>query len=73
MLIVGAGFLIHWIIYLPSFLAKTEKFYDIIGTVAYFVMTGLAVYIASEGRSLSLRSKIVVAMVLVWALCLGLF
>jgi len=72
-LIMGTGFLIHWIIFLPSFFAKTEKFYDITGTVAYFVMTGLAVYIASQSSSLSLLSKIVVAMVLVWALRLGLF
>ena len=36
-------------------------------------MTGMAVYIASNGSSLSLRSKIVAAMVLVWALRLGLF
>ena len=72
-LIVGTGFLIHWIIFLPSFFAKTEKFYDITGTVAYFVITGLAVYIASESSSLSLLSKIIAAMVLVWALRLGLF
>jgi steroid 5-alpha reductase family enzyme len=71
--IMGTGFLIHWIIFLPSFFAKTEKFYDITGTVAYFGMTGLAVYIASQSGVLSLLSKIVVAMVLVWALRLGLF
>jgi len=73
MFIVGIGFLIHWIFFLPSFFAKTEKFYDITGTVAYFGMTGLAVYIASESSSLSLLSKIIAAMVLVWALRLGLF
>ena len=73
MFIVGTGFLIHWIIFLPSFFAKTEKFYDITGTVAYFVMTGLAVYIASESSALSLLSKIIAAMVLIWALRLGLF
>ena len=72
-LIAGTGFLIHWIIFLPSFFSKTEKFYDITGTIAYFVMTGLAVYIASESSSLSLLSKIITAMVLVWALRLGLF
>ena len=73
MFIVGIGFLIHWIFFLPSFFAKTEKFYDITGTVAYFAMTGLAVYIASESNALSLLSKIIAAMVLVWALRLGLF
>jgi|TARA_B110000240_G_scaffold207_1_gene191 steroid 5-alpha reductase family enzyme len=73
MFIVGIGFLIHWIFFLPSFFAKTEKFYDITGTVAYFAMTGLAVYIASESNALSLLSKIIAAMVLIWALRLGLF
>ena len=73
MLIAGTGFFIHWIIFLPSFFSKTEKFYDITGTLAYFVMVGLAVYIASESSSLSLLSKIIAVMVLVWALRLGLF
>ena len=73
MLIAGSGFLIHWIIFLPSFFSKTEKFYDITGTLAYFVMTGLAVYIASDSSSLSILSKIIAAMVLIWALRLGLF
>ena len=72
-LIAGTGFLIHWIIFLPSFFSKTEKFYDITGTVAYFVMIGLAVYITSDNSSLLILSKIIAAMVLVWALRLGLF
>ena len=73
MLIAGTGFLIHWIIFLPSFFLKTEKFYDITGTIAYFIMIGLAVYIASESSSLSLLSKVIAGMVLIWALRLGLF
>jgi steroid 5-alpha reductase family enzyme len=73
MLIAGTGFIIHWVIFLPSFFFITEKFYDITGTIAYFVMVGLAVYIASESRSLSMLSKIIAAMVLIWALRLGLF
>ena len=72
-LIAGTGFLIHWIIFLPSFFSKTEKFYDITGTVAYFVMIGLAVYITIDNSSLLILSKIIAAMVLVWALRLGLF
>ena len=53
--------------------AVATSAYDITGTVAYFVMVGLAVYIASESSSLSLLSKIIAIMVLVWALRLGLF
>ena len=73
MLIMGIGFIIHWILFLPSFFSKTEKFYDITGTAAYFVMVGLAVYITSESSSVSLLSKTIAVMVLAWALRLGLF
>ena len=74
MLIVGTGFLIHWVVLIPSILAKTEKFYDITGTIAYLAMIGLALFFAAEkSGDLSFRSKIVATMVVIWALRLGLF
>ena len=72
--IVAIGFLIHWLIFLPSFLLKTEKFYDITGTVAYLAMIGFAVYTVGSGPdALTLRPQIVATMVIFWALRLGLF
>ena len=72
--IVAIGFLIHWLIFLPSFLLKTEKFYDITGTVAYLAMIGFAVYTVGSGPDpLTLRTQIVATMVIFWALRLGLF
>ena len=72
--IVAIGFLIHWLIFLPSFLLKTEKFYDITGTVAYLAMIGFAVYTVGSGPdALTLRTQIVATMVIFWALRLGLF
>jgi steroid 5-alpha reductase family enzyme len=72
--IVAIGFLIHWLIFLPSFLIKTEKFYDITGTVAYLAMIGFAVYTVGSGPdALTLRTQIVATMVIFWALRLGLF
>ena len=72
--IVAIGFLIHWLIFLPSFLLKTEKFYDITGTVAYLGMIGFAVYTVGSGPDpLTLRTQIVATMVIFWALRLGLF
>ena len=36
--IVSIGFLIHWVIFIPSYFMRTEKFYDITGTIAYLAM-----------------------------------
>ena len=70
MLIATVGFLIHWLVFIPSYLFKTEKYYDITGTIAYLVMTGLAVFSSNE---LHLRSQVVAILIAVWALRLGLF
>ena len=35
--LAAIGFIIHWIIFIPSAVFKTEKFYDITGTLAYIV------------------------------------
>ena len=69
------SFLVHWIIFIPSFLAKTEKFYDILGTIAYLTVIGFSVYftvyLSQEG--LHLRSVFVASLVIIWALRLGIF
>ena len=72
---MGASFLIHWIIFIPSFLAKTEKFYDITGTLAYLITLYLASALTahSSGGSLELRTIIVIGMVSFWAVRLGIF
>ena len=70
-----ASFIVHWIIFIPSFLAKTEKFYDITGTLAYiiilYIASGLTSY--SSGISLEFRTKIIIGMVSFWAIRLGVF
>tara|TARA_Y100000590_G_scaffold108722_4_gene123725 strand:- start:16943 stop:17797 length:855 start_codon:yes stop_codon:yes gene_type:complete len=70
MLIASVGFFIHWLIFIPSYLLKTEKYYDITGTIAYMAMAGIAVFSSHE---LHLRSQIVALLITVWALRLGLF
>ncbi|MBA64187.1 MAG: hypothetical protein CMG55_00140 [Candidatus Marinimicrobia bacterium] len=72
---MGASFLIHWIVFIPSFLAKTEKFYDITGTLAYLITLYLASALTahSSGGSLELRTIIVIGMVSFWAVRLGIF
>ncbi len=69
------SFLIHWIAFIPSYFFKTEKFYDISGTLAYLIVIGSATFITKEllGEQFFLRSYIVSVLVIIWALRLGIF
>ena len=69
------SFVLHWIAFIPSYLARTEKFYDIAGTVAYLSVLATASYLTmiSSNNNLQLRSIIAIILVLIWALRLGIF
>lgn len=69
------SFVLHWIAFIPAYLARTEKFYDIAGTVAYLSVLATASYLTmiSSNNNLQLRSIIAIILVLIWALRLGLF
>ena len=70
-----ASFIVHWVAFIPSFLANTEKFYDITGTVAYLVVLFIASSLTmdSSNGKLGLRSMVVIGMVSLWAIRLGIF
>jgi len=54
--ICGAwAFLINWIAFIPSNAAQTEKFYDLVGSLTYLSLIGLAVTLTPE---LSSRAKL---------------
>jgi steroid 5-alpha reductase family enzyme len=69
------SFLLHWIAFIPAYFFKTEKFYDILGTIAYLSVTGLAVFftIYLSQEKLHLRSIFVASLIIIWALRLGIF
>ena len=72
-LIAIISFLLHWLILIPSYLAKTEKYFDITGTLAYLIMLGIAGYSVNLNENISLRSKVVIILVIIWSLRLGIF
>lgn len=69
------SFVLHWIAFIPAYLARTEKFYDIAGTVAYLSVLATASYLTmiSSNNNLQLRSIVAIILVLIWALRLGIF
>lgn len=69
------SFFLHWIAFIPAYIFKTEKFYDILGTIAYLSVIGSATYFTvkiSQGE-LQLRSIIIAILVVLWSLRLGIF
>jgi len=64
------AFVINWIVFVPSFRAQTERFFDLTGSLTYVsvVATALLASGVKDARSLFLG-----ALVLVWAVRLGTF
>ena len=69
-LAVGLVFLIQWLVFIPSFLRQTEKFFDLTGSLTYVSVITLAL-IFSQG--IDARAILLWAMVVIWALRLGTF
>ncbi len=64
------AFLVNWLAFIPANQAKSERYYDLVGSLTYLSIIALAVMLAS---SLDTRSILAALMVVVWALRLGTF
>ena len=64
------AYAINWLVFIPSNAAKTEKYYDLTGSITYVSVTLVAVSMSDD---LDARALIVAAMVAVWAARLGTF
>ena len=66
-------FVIQWIAYLPAFIFKTEKFYDLTGSLTYISVILFALYSTNSFQSPDLGSLIIGAAIIMWAVRLGSF
>lgn len=64
------AFGINWLAFIPSALAKTEHYYDLVGGISYIGTTVAAIALSGE---LDLRATLVAGMVLAWSLRLATF
>lgn len=69
-LVTIAAFAINIAVFIPSFRARTEHYYDLTGSLTYLTVTVLAVLLTSD---LDTRAIVVAVLVLVWAGRLGSF
>jgi steroid 5-alpha reductase family enzyme len=63
-------FFIQWIAFIPSYIKRTEKFFDLTGSFTYCTVVLISVLFSSEADP---RSLLLMVLVLIWALRLGLF
>lgn len=67
---VAAAFVIQWLVFIPSYKAQTEKFYDLTGALTYISIT---VFLVLASPGVDARGMLLAAMVVLWAARLGSF
>jgi steroid 5-alpha reductase family enzyme len=66
-------FVIQWLAYIPAFLFRTEKFYDLTGSLTYITAISFALYSTNTPQNLDLGSLIIGIAIILWAIRLGSF
>lgn len=69
-LCMGLAFAVQWVMFIPAYIWQTERYFDLTGSLTYISVTLLAVFLAAKE---DMRSIVLTAMVLIWALRLGSF
>jgi len=64
------AFAIQWIVFVPSYLLRSERFFDITGSVTYTSVAALAV---AWSAPVDARSALLLGLVVIWAARLGTF
>ena len=69
-LCVGLAYLINWAVFVPSYGARTEKYFDLTGSLTYQTVTVVALLASAN---LDLRAGLAAGLVVLWAMRLGGF
>jgi steroid 5-alpha reductase family enzyme len=63
-------FAIQWVVFIPAYLQSNEKFFDLTGSLTFITVTLTALILSPP---IDLRSMLLTAMILIWAVRLGSF
>lgn len=67
---VGLAFAIQWLVFIPSYLQQTEKFFDLTGSITYISVSTIALVFSP---AVDARAILLWALVVIWAVRLGTF
>lgn len=70
LLCMGISFLIQWLVFIPSYLSKTEKYFDLTGGLTFLSLTVLILILT---EALTIISFLLAALVAIWAIRLSSF
>ena len=66
-------FIIHWISFIPANIYKTEKFFDLTGSLTYISVVCYVLYSKSKSFDSIFGEIIISASIIIWAVRLGSF
>ena len=66
-------FIIQWIAFIPAFIFKTEKFYDLTGSITYIAAISFSLYATNSFKDVHIGNLIVGFSIIIWAIRLGSF
>ena len=69
-LCVGLAFVIQWLVFIPSYMMQTEKFYDLTGGITNTLVILLGTFLSGD---IDIRTALLTGVVLIWAIRLGSF
>jgi steroid 5-alpha reductase family enzyme len=69
-LCVALTYLIQWIVFIPSYLKQTEKFFDLTGSLTYISVITIGLLLSA---AIDARAVLLWALVVIWAVRLGTF
>jgi steroid 5-alpha reductase family enzyme len=67
---VATAFVLQWLVFVPSFIARTERFFDLTGSLTYILVTLATLLMVGSWEP---RRLLLAAVVLIWAVRLGSF
>ena len=69
-LCVALAFIIQWLAFIPAFIYRTEKFYDLTGSITYLTVIVVALLLSP---AIDTRSLLLAGIIAIWAVRLGSF
>ena len=66
-------FLIHLLVFIPSYYYQTEKFFDLTGTISYVSSVLFIFFKSNTVESINLGSLVLSTFIIIWSLRLGTF
>lgn len=66
------AFLIHWLLFIPAYLLKTEKFFDLSGSITYISIVSYVLFFNYNSENI-IGNLILASFIIIWAVRLGSF